>query len=75
VVVTTVTSLATDLGLEVSADGIGEEFPSTYLEGLGVSTGRGRAFGESFDVATVRELAGQVCWADELLAGSVELAR
>lgn len=75
VVVTTVTSLATDLGLEVSADGIGEEFPSTYLEGLGVSTGRGRAFGESLDVATVRELAGQLCWADDALAGSVELAR
>jgi diguanylate cyclase (GGDEF)-like protein len=75
VVVTTVTSLAADLGLEVSADGIGEEFPSTYLEGLGVATGRGRAFGAALDVATVRELAGQVCWADDEPARSAELAR
>jgi diguanylate cyclase (GGDEF)-like protein len=75
VVVTTVTSLATELGLEVSADGIGEEFPATYLDGLGVATGRGRAFGVSMDLAMLRRSAGRVCWADPEPTRSAELAR
>jgi EAL domain-containing protein (putative c-di-GMP-specific phosphodiesterase class I) len=75
VVVTTVASLANDLGLEISADGISEEFASTYLEGLGVSTGRGRAIGGPFDVTALRERAGQVCWAADDGPRRVELAR
>ena len=42
VIVTAVAGLAADLGLELSADGIDEDFQATYLEGLGFTTGRGR---------------------------------
>ena len=46
VIVTAVASLAQDLGLELSADGIDEDFQATYLDGLGFTSGRGRMFGE-----------------------------
>jgi EAL domain-containing protein (putative c-di-GMP-specific phosphodiesterase class I) len=46
-ILTAVSGLASDLHLELSADGIDEEFQSTYLEGLGFSTGSGRLFGEA----------------------------
>lgn len=42
-----VARLASDLRLELSADGIDEEFQSTYLENLGFRTGSGRLFGEA----------------------------
>ena len=45
VIVTAVAGLSAELGLELSADGIDEEFQATYLEGLGFTTGRGRLFG------------------------------
>lgn len=46
-ILTAVAGLASDLQLELSADGIDEEFQSTYLEGLGFRTGSGRLFGEA----------------------------
>jgi EAL domain-containing protein (putative c-di-GMP-specific phosphodiesterase class I) len=67
IVVTAVTSLAPLLGLEVGADGITEEFQSTYLEGLGVLTGRGRLFGERLGVDELGAAAGQVRWLDTSL--------
>jgi diguanylate cyclase (GGDEF)-like protein len=47
VIITTVAGLGADLGLELSADGVDEEFQATYLEGLGFSSARGRLFGEA----------------------------
>jgi predicted signal transduction protein with EAL and GGDEF domain len=49
VIVTAVAGLSTELGLELSADGIDEEFQATYLEGLGFTTGRGRLFDGGVD--------------------------
>lgn len=46
-ILTAVAGLASDLQLELSADGIDEEFQATYLEGLGFMTGSGRLFGEA----------------------------
>ncbi len=47
IIVTAVAGLAADLGLELSADGIEEEFQATYLHELGVTSARGRLFGEA----------------------------
>ena len=50
IIVTAVAGLAADLGLELSADGIEEEFQATYLHELGVTSARGRLFGEAMDL-------------------------
>jgi Amt family ammonium transporter len=47
VVVRTIAQLGSDLGLELSADGVEEELQASLLADLGFRTGRGRLFGES----------------------------
>lgn len=45
-IVTAVAGLTADLGLELAADGITEEFQAAMLDELGCSLGQGRLFGE-----------------------------
>jgi diguanylate cyclase (GGDEF)-like protein len=49
VVVRTIAQLGSDLGLELSADGIDEELQASLLADLGFRTGRGRLFGEALE--------------------------
>ncbi|MFN7151966.1 MAG: EAL domain-containing protein, partial [Microthrixaceae bacterium] len=56
VVVRTIAQLGSDLGLELSADGIEEELQASLLADLGFRTGRGRLFGESLGWDAVVDL-------------------
>jgi len=59
IIVTAVAGLAADLGLELSADGIEEDFQATYLHELGVASARGRLFGEAMDPEEFVERRGR----------------
>jgi len=60
IIVTAVAGLAADLGLELSADGIEEDFQATYLHDLGVTSARGRLFGEAMGLREFLLLREQV---------------
>ncbi len=47
VILTALAGLTEDLGLELAADGISEEFQARYLAELGCTVGQGRLFGDS----------------------------
>jgi diguanylate cyclase (GGDEF)-like protein len=47
VIVTAVAGMTADLGLELAADGVSEEFQARMLSDLGCTLARGRLFGES----------------------------